>query len=226
MRVSGKDGTARRGMSGYQKPARKRFNGSNYWHRKKGEEDYLGNGYRPSIMVYWSPDVNVMTTITRSVFVVPIRVTDSPISGLFRAPFSVTQSERTIVTFIRVTIPFPSPPLKVTVIVGFSVIELRSTVTLTDSYDGTIWVGPGTSEHACVGVTGGVCIDVRTAVGAGTAGDCFWVHPPIKVLRTSIREMRSMKVSFMAWNQYESTLMFPLFSSGKRDLKPCPDYFG
>jgi len=44
--------------------------------------------------------------------------------------------------------------LNVVVMVGFSVIVLRLTVTLTDSSSGTICVGPGTSEQVWVDGTG------------------------------------------------------------------------
>ena len=51
---------------------------------------------------------------------------------------------------------------------------LRLTVTLTASYAGIIWVGPGSSEQAsrelAVGAIGGLVFD-RVGTGAGIAGD-------------------------------------------------------
>ncbi len=126
------------------------------------------------MIVYCSPEVIVMTTITRSVRVVPISVTVSPIRGLSRFCCSLTQSDRITLTFIRVTIPSPNPPSNATVIEGFSVMVLRLTVTLTASYAGIIWVGPGSSEQAsrelAVGAIGGLVFD-RVGTGAGIAGD-------------------------------------------------------
>lgn len=76
---------------------------------------------------------------------------------------------------------------------GSADIVLRSTVTLTDSYDGTSCVGPGTSEHDGVWVT--ICVRrgvVTVTVGAGVAGggDELWAHPAKKMQSMSVREIR------------------------------------
>jgi hypothetical protein len=94
--------------------------------------------------------------------------------------------------------------LNVTVIVGSDVIVFRSTERLTDSYDGTIWVGPGTSEQLWVGRVVGR--DVVT-VGAGEAGggDEFWTHPAKRIHR-NVREMRRRNAFFMARDLYHYLL--------------------
>src|SRR5512137_1359101 len=82
-------------------------------------------------------------------------------------------------------------------IVGSAVIELRSTVTSTDSYSGTCWVGPGTSEHAGVCEGTGTCWVVVTAIVVGGTGGGCDVHPPISTQRMSVMTTRGRQNCFI-----------------------------
>jgi hypothetical protein len=91
------------------------------------------------------------------------------------------------------------------VIVGSEVIVLRSTETLTDSYDGTIWVGPGTSEQLWVGRVVGREV---VTVGAGVEGDGdeFWTHPAARMQTRNVRKTRRRDAIFMARDLYHYLL--------------------
>jgi hypothetical protein len=121
-------------------------------------------------------------------------------TGYFRASFSVMQSERMTVTFISWTIPSPCPPLKTAEMVGSADIELRSIVTSTDSYSGTCWVGPGTSEHAGVCEGTGTCWVVVTGMVVGGTGGACDVHPPIRTQRMRVKTTRGRQNCFIRRN--------------------------
>jgi hypothetical protein len=72
--------------------------------------------------------------------------------------------------------------------VGFSVIVLRWTVTDTDSYAGTVWVGPGVEEYAGMDGAAGRGVPGRVT---GVVGTVVWfaMHPA--AARTEIRQRKT-----------------------------------